>query len=100
MKALVGTFNQEKALVGAFSVIVQHHRLIVYSTTAHLLGPDVGEALEERGRRGGGQREGSRLVEAGRQRLRPRLRLQHGVGGGAQVRGVVILGPCSSASGG
>ena len=32
MKALVGTFNQEKALVGAFSVIVQLHRLIVYST--------------------------------------------------------------------
>ena len=24
MKALVGAFNQEKALVGAFSVIVQH----------------------------------------------------------------------------
>ena len=32
MKALVATFNQEKALVGAFSVIVQLHRLIVYST--------------------------------------------------------------------
>ena len=28
MKALVGTFNQEKALVGAISVIVQLHRLI------------------------------------------------------------------------
>ena len=28
VKALVGTFNQEKALVGAFSVIVQLHRLI------------------------------------------------------------------------
>ena len=28
MKALVGAFNQENALVGAFSVIVQHHRLI------------------------------------------------------------------------
>ena len=28
MKALVGTFNQEKALVGAFSVIVQLHRWI------------------------------------------------------------------------
>ena len=25
MKALVGTFNQEKALVGAFSVIVKTH---------------------------------------------------------------------------
>ena len=34
MKAVVGTFNQEKALVGAFSVIVQLHRLIGYSTTA------------------------------------------------------------------
>ena len=32
MKALVGAFNQEEALVGAFSVIVQLHRLIVYST--------------------------------------------------------------------
>ena len=32
VKALVGAFNQEKALVGAFSVIVQLHRLIVYST--------------------------------------------------------------------
>ena len=28
MKALVGAFNQEKALVGALSVIVQLHRLI------------------------------------------------------------------------
>ena len=33
MKAVVAAFNQEKALVGAFSVIVQLHRLIVYSTT-------------------------------------------------------------------
>ena len=28
MKALVGAFNQEKVLVGAFSVIVQLHQLI------------------------------------------------------------------------
>ena len=28
MKAVVAAFNQEKALVGAFSVIVQLHRLI------------------------------------------------------------------------
>ena len=28
VKALVGAFNQEKALVGAFSVIVQLDRLI------------------------------------------------------------------------
>ena len=33
VKAVVATFNQEKALVGASSVIVQLHRLIVYSTT-------------------------------------------------------------------
>ena len=32
VKELVGAFNQEKALVGAFSMIVQLHRLIVYST--------------------------------------------------------------------
>ena len=32
MKALVGAFIQEKALIGAFSVIVQLQRLIVYST--------------------------------------------------------------------
>ena len=36
MKAVVATFNQEKALVGAFSVIVQLHRLIIYSTNAHI----------------------------------------------------------------
>ena len=38
MKALVGAFNQEKALVGAFSVIVQLHRLIDlrhYNTHCH-----------------------------------------------------------------
>ena len=32
MKAVVAAFNQEKALVGAISVIVQLHRLIVCST--------------------------------------------------------------------
>ena len=37
MKALVGTFNKEKALVGAFSVIVHHRRSIVYSSTSHNL---------------------------------------------------------------
>ena len=35
MKAVVSTFNQEKALVGAFSVIVQTRRLIVHSTIQH-----------------------------------------------------------------
>ena len=33
MKALVGAFNQEKALVGAFSVIVQLHRLTAVSVS-------------------------------------------------------------------
>ena len=33
MKAVVAAFNQEKAIVGAFSVIVQLHRLIVCSTS-------------------------------------------------------------------
>ena len=32
VKAVVGTLNQEKALEGAFSMIVQLHRLIVCST--------------------------------------------------------------------
>ena len=32
VKAVEAAFNQEKALVGAFSVIVQLRRLIVYST--------------------------------------------------------------------
>ena len=36
MKAVVAAFNQEKALVGAFFVIVQLHRLIVYSTSTYL----------------------------------------------------------------
>ena len=35
VKAVVAALNQEKALVGAFSVIVQLHQLIVYSTTHH-----------------------------------------------------------------
>ena len=34
MKAVVAAFNQEKALVGALSVIVQLHRLIVTSSSA------------------------------------------------------------------
>ena len=34
MKAVVGAFNQEEALVGAFSVIVKLRRLTVCSTTA------------------------------------------------------------------
>ena len=43
VKALIGAFNQEKALVGAFSVIVQFHRLIVCSTKTH--SPNVSSVL-------------------------------------------------------
>ena len=35
MKAGVAALNQEKALVGAFSVIVQLRRLIIYSTSSN-----------------------------------------------------------------
>ena len=35
VKAVVAAFNQEKALVGAFYVIIQLRRLIVYSTTVN-----------------------------------------------------------------
>ena len=43
MKAVVAAFNQEKALVEAFSVIVQLHRFIVYSTRylLQILGGDL-----------------------------------------------------------
>ena len=40
MKAVVAAFNQEKALVGAFSMIVQLHRLIVYTALGRIDGPD------------------------------------------------------------
>ena len=44
MKALVGAFNQEKALVGAFSVIVQsvvermeHYTALVFNYSVNLI---------------------------------------------------------------
>ena len=37
VEALVGAFNQEKALVGAFSMIVQLRQLIVCRTSYHQL---------------------------------------------------------------
>ena len=43
MKALVGAFNQEKALVGAFSVIVQPVVEPMEPYTALLLGHGEGE---------------------------------------------------------
>ena len=39
MKAVVAALNQEKALVGAFSVIVQLRRLIVYSISCIIMLP-------------------------------------------------------------
>ena len=44
MKAVVATFNQEKALVRASSVIIQLHRLIVYSTNQDQQHRDVAAA--------------------------------------------------------
>ena len=42
VKALVGAFNQKINLVGAFSVVVQLHQLIVCSTKQHQkLGPSA-----------------------------------------------------------
>ena len=42
VKAVVAaSFNQEKALVGAFSVIVQLHRLIVYRALIRSLHADI-----------------------------------------------------------
>ena len=35
MKALVGAFNQEEALVGALSVIMKSSRTFVWSSTLH-----------------------------------------------------------------
>ena len=61
MKAVVAAFNQEKALVGALSVIVQLHRLIVYTAlvltppTEDLRGVGVHEA------EAGGQEAGAAL---------------------------------------
>ena len=40
-KVIVAAFNLEKALVGAFSVIVQLHWLIVYSTNQNWSGDDL-----------------------------------------------------------
>ena len=82
MKALVGAFNQEKALVVAFSVIVQLHRLIVYTALpiTHLAGPrphvdglGVGDGRElggdAAGLRGHGEQRGDAQRHAGRHRL-------------------------------
>ena len=46
MKALVGAFNQEKALVGAFSVIVQLHRLIDLRHYFTYKPANIGNSLE------------------------------------------------------
>ena len=63
---LVGSFNQEKALVGAFSVIVQLRRLIVYSTTYEVPEVDGEVAAEQRLAAGDGEQRGQQLaVELG-----------------------------------
>ena len=52
MKALVGAFNQEKALVGAFSVIVQpvvepmeHYTALVGRELKHNTSPFIADTL-------------------------------------------------------
>ena len=47
VKALVGAFNQDKALVGAFSVIVQLHRLIDLQHYQIRLSGELAIATEE-----------------------------------------------------
>ena len=65
MKALVGAFNQEKALVGAFSVIVQPIVEPMGRFTALVL--DVGERDGDRGvaAAGAGRGEQPRVVSVG-----------------------------------
>ena len=59
MKTVVAAFNQEKALVGAFSVIVQLRRLIVYSTSQD---PATKERLAAAGARPVSAQQGARLA--------------------------------------
>ena len=66
MKALVGAFNQEKALVGAFSVFVQLHQLIVYNTTE-------GRGCAAAGARAGGEGRRGRAAAAQPPARQPRL---------------------------
>ena len=58
MKVVVGAFNQDKALVGA-SVIVQLHRLFVYSTSQD---PATKERLAAAGARPVSAQQGARLA--------------------------------------
>ena len=78
MKALVGAFNQEKALVGAFSVIVQLHQLI--DLRHYLVVPqrDVAAVVLAR--------EQTLLVE-----LRPEPPVPHQIHVVAGVDGVLVL---------
>ena len=64
MKALVGAFNQEKE-VGAFSVIVELHRLFVYSTNKYPLERGDGSAADDPARAGAADRRAA----AGEQRV-------------------------------
>ena len=48
MKAVVAAFNQEKALVGAFSVIVQLQLLLTADDDELVLGHDDGGAAADR----------------------------------------------------
>ena len=80
MKAVVAAFNQEKALVGAFSVITNHRMelfealistLLLYHlmTTPWQVGGDGGPLRARAQRQGGGRRVGE---GGGPRQLRPR----------------------------
>ena len=77
MKAVVAAFNQEKALVGAFSVIVQLHRLTDLRHYSNCC-PSLEDGEDEGAARGSEERRGER---------RPVLLLRP-AGGGAEGRGV------------
>ena len=81
MKAVVAAFNQEKALVGAFSVItnlrMELFEALVYSVKRHLLevvdvvvGPGEAGDLPDRGRQHQQQQRG---LSEGRPEVRPNL---------------------------
>ena len=78
MKAVVAAFNQEKALVGAFSVIVQLHRLI---DSRHYAGPRRGAGQPEQPRplaqpAGGGAEAGGGGRGAGDTQHQPQQDIQ------------------------
>ena len=97
MKAVVSTFNQEKAILGAFSVIVKFRRLIVYSSSHQPLvvsSPDVLHVphpvlhelallpVEDVAGRAAGRRDGAGVAHRSQPARHHHLHRQQGDGGG------------------